>query len=180
MYDIRILKRIRLFADAMSQGINPLTGEYVQDGDTVSEERIQKCMEYVVGIVDEIINNGIGNVKRDFSITPEEKARVVLYNGEIGVNDMAKRINSVINTRAIKGITGSKISKWLVKKGYLSERSYEATTKKTEKILNDRSQLLGLNTRLKTDPTGRTYNQIVYPKKAQEFILEHIEEIASE
>ena len=69
MEDIRILKRARLYMTAMSEGINPLTGEYVPEGDSISQPRIQKCCEYVAGLIDKMIAK---QEKSPFAITPQQ------------------------------------------------------------------------------------------------------------
>lgn len=178
MYDVRMLKRARLYIEAMSQGINPLTGEYVPEWDTVAQERIQRCMGYVVTVLDDVLKKGVGAKKQEFQITSAQKAQVQLSDYEIGVNDLSKRINDTIDTGFVKGITGNKIAEWLVNKGFLSVREEVKTTKNTVKILNDKAIQLGISSRLRTKPSGEAYEQLMYSRQAQQFILDHIDEIA--
>ena len=180
MHDVRMLKRARLYVDAMSQGINPLTGEYASKDDVISQERVQRCMGYILTVLDDVLKTGIGSEKQEFHMTPAQKSQVLLSDNEIGVNDLAKRINSAIDTGFVKGVTGTKIATWLVRNGYLSEQTHESTTKRSVKVLNEKSMLLGIHERKKTKSSGESYMQLVYTKSAQQFILEHIDEIAKE
>ena len=58
MDDIRVLKHARHYIASMADGINPLTGEYAPPGDTISQERIQKCCAYVTDILNKLIESG--------------------------------------------------------------------------------------------------------------------------
>ncbi len=180
MYDVRLIKRAKFYAEAMSQGIDPVTGEFASENDTISHERIQQCMGYIVSLLDDVLKYGLGGDKAEFCITPAQKSKVRLSDNEIGVNDLAKRINNEIDTGFVKGVTGSKIASWLVSRGYLSEQVYGEmkSSKRTVKTLNEKSALLGLKVIDKTRHTGEVYKQIVYPPSAQRFVLDNIEEIA--
>lgn len=114
MEDMRVLKHARHYIAAMADGINPLTGEYAPPNDTISQERIQKCCEYVKGILDKLIESG-GSAKAQkipFSITPYPLTEVKVSPKLIGVNEIAKRINAV-TPKNMTDISGTKISSWL-------------------------------------------------------------------
>ena len=178
MDEMKILIRAKNYAMSMSEGINPLNGEFAPEGDTISNERIKKYMSYVADVFDTLIKNG-GIIaepkKRKLQLSGEQKNRIILSDKPIGVNDMARRINSV-KEKNMTGIPGARISSWLVKAGYLDAKEYPVTSTKTKKILNSRSAELGLEIKnIVNDITGEEAEMIMCSKKAQEFIVKNIE-----
>lgn len=180
MDEIRILKHARFYMSAMSEGINPLTGEYAPPGDTISQERIQKCCAYVVEQLDKlIVQNGSASPRKlPFSITPQQAAQVQLSQTPIGVNDLAKRINAV-TAKNMRNITGQSIAKWLANNGYLSQQRTTEEVVKMKKVPNERSSELGITLVKVTGPDGGTYDKLLYSEKAQRFVLGNINSILS-
>ena len=183
MDDIRVLKHARHYIASMADGINPLTGEYAPPGDTISQERIQKCCAYVTDILNKLIESG-GSFKPKkipFSITQQQLTYVQLSQQPIAINDFAKRINAV-TPKNMRGISGAKITSWLAKNGYLdvavskSTQIKEVTT--TKKVLNNRSRELGISSVQTTNrSTGEIYEKLLYNESAQKFILNNLDKI---
>lgn len=176
MEDKKLLQRAKFYADAMAQGINPTTGEYAAAGDSLSDPKLQRCMGYISEILSNVINNAyVKKVRENFRITPEQKAAVLLSDSPIGVNELARRINAVIDTEAVKSVSGVTIASWLADNGYLTVvKDSEGHTKKR---LNDRSFEFGISETEGISRTGIPFKQLVYDRKAQSFIVEHIENI---
>lgn len=178
MYDIKLVRRAKLYADAMAQGINPLNGDYVNEQDSLAQEKIQNCMIFISQILDNVITGG-GKVKKSktsFSITSEQKSRIETSEEPVGVNELAKRINAVIDADKMRTVSGTKIASWMVKNGYLDVVTIDDN--KTIKTVNSKSAAFGISVRDKVNlDTGDTYKQPVYNKFAQQYIVQHIEEI---
>lgn len=183
MEDMRILKRARYYIAAMSEGINPLTGEFVPSGDTVAEERIQKCCEYVAGILGKLIENGgcFDDEKIPFSITQRRLMEVNTSKEPIGINELAKRINAV-KAKNMRSISGAMITAWLAKKGYLSVEKTVQTKESvtTRKVLNERSRELGITAVESVGSTGKKYERLMYSDAAQRFILDNLNNIVQD
>ena len=183
MYDLKMLKRAKLYADAMAQGINPLNGEFVSKDDSLSQGKLQICMGYISQVLNDVIKNhgtapktSSKGKRASFSITTSQKDAVQLSNEPIGINEVARRINAVIDTDVMKSVPGTKIASWLAVKGYLDV--IETANNKTQKVVNSKSVEIGITVRDKVNiETGEIYKQPVYNKIAQQYILEHIEEI---
>ncbi len=178
MYDIKLVKRAKLYSDAMSQGINPLNGDYVRDDDSLAQERIQHCMVFISQILENVITGGgaVKKSKASFAITNEQKSRIEISDEPVGVNELARRINAVVDASSMRTVSGTKIASWMVKNGYLDLVTIDEN--KTIKIVNDKSPCFGISVRDKINlDTGDTYQQPVYNKSAQQYIVEHIEEI---
>lgn len=114
--------------------------------------------------------------KSVFSITPEQKARIELSDEPVGVNELARRINAVVDSNSMRTVSGTKIASWMVKNGYLDLVTIDDN--KTIKTVNEKSSAFGILERDKVNlDTGDTYKQPVYNKAAQQYIVGHIEEI---
>lgn len=181
MYDLKLLKRAKLYVDAMSQGINPTNGEYVKETDSLSQDKIQSCMAYISQILNDVIQKNErkqSGKRRPFSITFEQKARVKLSDEPIGINELARRINEVIDKSTMRSVSGTKITSWLVVQGYLDQIKVEGN--KTKKTVNSKSAPFGISIRDRVNvDTGEIYTQPVYNRYAQQYILDHIEEITA-
>ena len=179
MDDLKLLKRAKLYTDAMSQGINPLTGEYVSNADSLSQDKLQNCMQYISDILSDRIRRMERKPKTRkilFSITPSQKSMVKLSDEPIGVNGIAKNINAVIDTEVMRSVSGVKIAEWMVEQGYLDIVQKEDN--KTQKVINDRSAAFGITERDAINiETGEIYKKPVYNKTARKYIIDHIEEI---
>lgn len=181
MDDLKVLIHARQYIASMACGINPLNGEYAPEGDTISNERIQKCCSYVEQILTRVIENGgVGaNQKRKFAITPVQKSAIKLSAEPIGVNELARRINAVTD-KNVTGISGAKIASWLAENGYLSVVETPVQTVKTHKTVNERSALLGISIAEVVDPkTGELIQKPVYSIQAQRFVVDNIDKITA-
>ncbi len=170
MDDEKLFVRAKLYVSAMAKGINPTTGEYVSECDSLADQRIQRCMEYVLEYMERPRSAGRA---RPFSITPEQKAAVQVSEEPIGINEVAKRINAVTGD-GVKGISGVALASWLVSEGYLS--SVKDSEGHTRKKLNDRSFELDI-IEVDGEYDGRPYRQLRYGPTAQRFLIDNLEKI---
>lgn len=52
-----ILRHARGYLDALSRGIDPLTGEMLDPGEVVCKDRIRRCLVYVSDVLGQVIEN---------------------------------------------------------------------------------------------------------------------------
>lgn len=171
--EIKLLKKSKLYIDAMSQSINPLTGEYINDS-ILQEQKLQKCLEYVSYILNEIIEKGgLKNISRKrrglFMMTREEMDNINYTDEFIGIKAIAERINSVIDLSRSSKITGNKLANMMYELGYLS-----LVEGSRRKCINAKSTEIGLKYKEITLLNGEKYKQIVYGNKAQRFVVEKL------
>ncbi len=180
MYDLKIIKRAKLYVDAMSLGINPLNGEYVEENDSLAQKRIQDCMVYVSEMLADLIANDGKTPRRcegeAFAVMPGLQEKFEFSEDPIGVNEIAKRINAVLGSESGRTVSGAKIASWVAASGYLDIVAVD--DRKTKKVLNERSEAFGISeTEAHNMTTGETYTKLLYNQDAQKNILEHIEDI---
>lgn len=172
--EIKLLKRSRLYIDAMSQGINPLTGEYIEDT-ILREERIRSCLEYVSYILERLIDRGglkktsNKNKLEPFILKREDIDKINFIDEYIGINSLAAKINEVIDKNISKKISGNKLANMLYELGYLSKKENE-----NKKYINDKTREIGAMEIEKNSYSGGIYKQIVYNKAAQKFIVDKL------
>lgn len=63
MTEVEVQQRAKRYLDCLVQGINPLDGTVIPEGDTVRQVRIARCLQYVSGILEQVIENH-GEVQR--------------------------------------------------------------------------------------------------------------------
>ena len=77
MTEREILKHAKNYIDSLANGINPLTGEPVNEGDIVNNVRISRCLFYVSGILGKVLSGEKAIVPREkkseFSIKNETR-----------------------------------------------------------------------------------------------------------
>lgn len=78
MTEREILKHAKNYIDSLANGINPLTGEPVNEGDIVNNVRISRCLFYVSGILGKVLSGEKAIVPR------EKKVRIFNIRGEAG------------------------------------------------------------------------------------------------
>ena len=84
---LKILIHAKHYISSMANGINPLNGEYAPQGDTISQERIQKCCAYVADILGKLIENGGEPLACAFALF---KGRKSVLLGAVATNPSAR------------------------------------------------------------------------------------------
>ena len=173
MDDMKMLKRARHYMMAMAAGIDPCTGEFVPEGDTVSNARVQNCCGYVANILAVLIareslpDSVSASVPEDFSIEPQDEP--------LTIKELVRHINKQL-PQSMKRVTASKITNWLAGRGYLTAET-DAGGKKYH-LLNARSSEAGIIEGFEA-PGDKSRSCPLYTPEAQEYILDNIEEIVS-
>lgn len=96
MTEKEIIKHAKDYIDSLANGTNPLTGEPVNESDVVNNVRIARCLFYVSGILEKVLNgerNILPRVKKSkFSISAEKLEDFEYSSEPILVSDVVKRI----------------------------------------------------------------------------------------
>lgn len=178
MTELETMKRAKEYIDKLANGIDPLTDELIKDDSVLNNVRISRCLFYVSGVLQEVIDNGGKTVRAasedsrlPFTITPEQKAMIPLSETPVGVMDFAKVIGSVLPDN-IKPLSATKITGWLLDNEYLTE---EISGGKRRKISTAKGESVGIITVDGTSRTGIPYRKNIYTIDAQRFIIENLE-----
>lgn len=175
MYDLAKLKNARYYMLAMAEGVNPCTREFAPETDVIAIPSVQKQCEYVIGVLDELIEIATEKGRKKQRSRAKRKRHniklpagiIELSETPINPSDLADRINTVLGEKT-KKLHGAKINDFMVSEGYLDRIVINGRTRKRT---NDRSGSIGLSF-FRDEETG--YEKILYSKQAQEFVVRNL------
>lgn len=182
MTDLEIMQRAQDYIKSLANGVDPLTGEIIENDSVINNVRISRCMFYVSDVLQKVIDNG-GDIGRrptrdllPFSITEEQTAKIEITETPVGIAEFAKRITDVLNPD-VKAMPATHITQWLMNNGYLAENVYNG---KKKKIVTSKGEALGIATIDGVSKTGIPFKKNIYTASAQRFIAENLNKIASD
>jgi len=161
----------------MANGINPLNGEPLAEGSFLHDPRMIRCMYFIQEVLNRAIDGQLktsANKLGAFVITAEEKLRVELPQGRIGVNEFAKCVNRVIDLNNSKKVSGLELNKRLKKMGVLEEEML--ADGKTRTVAGAKSQEYGIETE-KRNYNGNEYEMILFNDLGKKYLLDNLEVI---
>ena len=110
MNDLELLKHAKSYIDKMANGMNPLTNEPVPETDLLNDIKISRCLFYVSGILQGLLNNDQQRSvatrktsrKSEFSITADELARYEFSQEPLTISELTHRINTLVDLETMK------------------------------------------------------------------------------
>ena len=99
----------------IAKGIDPITGETIDSNSFLNDPRMIRCFYFIAEVLDNVMNGVYSRAGKlqDFIITPEQKRKVQLPEGKIGVNEFSKHINACIDPNVSKKLTGVELNRRL-------------------------------------------------------------------
>lgn len=179
MTEIEKIKYTKNFIDKLANGINPLDDTQIPEGDLLNNIRISRCMFYVSDILRKVIeNNGFKKAANDknkapFSISEEQLAEFQFSQEPIGISEITKRINSLIDENTTKKLKVTSITEWLVDIDVLYN---EISNNKKHKRATPKGTSLGITECIYQGQYGE-YKKLLYNEDAQHFIIDNINSI---
>ena len=158
MTDLEIMQRAKQYIDALANGYDPLSGHPVREDDIVNQVRISRCLFYVSGVLQKVIDND-GEVQKTkiprrkklpFSITQEQLSQLKVFTSPVSISRLISQINSFVDEEKMRKLNTPSVNGWLISIGMLEEFENEQGV-----------------------PTSYT----VYDKNAQQFIFDNLEAI---
>ena len=179
MTELETLIHAKNYIDKMANGINPLSDGPVADGDLINNVRISRCLFYVSGILDKVIQND-GRITKNksgvntFSISREALSAYPLDGTSRNISSITQIINDLAqpDVKKLKAIT---ITQWLVELELLEVITYSDKKRKTPTA---KGREMGIFTVKRNTPYG-DFDAVFYDDNAQRFILDNMEAIAS-
>ena len=182
MKELDVLERARLYIEKLSRGVDPLSDRPIPEGEVVRQERIVKCLTYVTGVLDREIGQQQSKTKlkeRDkapFALAPEQRKGLRLTVEPMMVTELARRINGRIDQTAMQKLPNYCITAWLLQEGFL--RDVEDQEGRKARRPTDKGRALGISEEQR-QREEESYWAILYDWKAQNYIVDHLEEIAA-
>lgn len=179
MTELEKIEYTKDFIDKLASGINPLDDTPIPDGDLLNNVRISRCMFYVSDILKQIINNKgfskntSNKNKLSFYITPEILKGFQFSQEPIGITEITKRINLLIDENIMKKLKITSITEWLVDNDILYN---ETINGKNHKRVTSQGESIGIFEQIYQGQYGE-YKKVLYNEHAQHFIIDNIEAI---
>ena len=178
--ELEIIVHAKSYLDKLANGINPLTDETLPDTDIVNNVRISRCLFFVSDVLRQVIEKG--GLKKTpkaagipFGLSAEQINRFQLFEQPAYISAITERINSLTEDGNMRRLSHRSITAFLEREGYLVQ--YIDRQGKTKREPTDRGIGLGISTEVRTGLRG-DYKAILYDKNAQQFILDHMAQIA--
>ena len=184
MTEVEKIEYAKMFLDKLANGINPIDGSIIPQGDVVNNVRISRCLFFVSDILNQVIDNGgIAAVKPavtekkpkklPYTITEEQLAQFEYSYKPISTTQIISRIIAIGPKENVKRFPKRKLVKWLITLGLIEEEwiDYIRVRRPTE-----RGEEMGISLGERQGPYG-DYSTILYNLEAQHFIVDNIEAI---
>jgi hypothetical protein len=157
--DFERLQESKTILHKIANGMNPLNNVPIKTDDFLNDPRIIRSLFFLVDYIDSELSKVPRTKRSGFFITEAQKLQVKFPDDEIGINDVAKTINEVIDTRLVKRVSGTMLNKQLKKMGILSEEKREDGKVRT--ITNEKSEGYGIVSRVRFFD-NRQYEQVLF------------------
>lgn len=180
MTELETAQRAKMYMDQLARGIDPISGRVLPGDSALNNARLSRCFSYVSGILDQVIRNGgqVGQIqKSDFSISPDQLARVQISARPVRVTEFADVLLQATGSAAMKRPSSAKISNWLTAHGFLAPEP--TPDGKSRKVPTAAGLRLGITAQMRQSPDG-DYLAIYYDANAQRFLLENLFDILAE
>jgi hypothetical protein len=171
------IAKAREMVQKMAGGMNPLDGQPLEDSCFLHDPRMVRCLHFIQEVLRQALEGPPRTGPRKpsvFAISGEEKKRIQLPKGKIGINEFARCINEVIDTGKSRKLTGIEINRQLKKMGVLGEQVL--ADGKTRTIVRAESSGYGIETE-KRNQNGNEYEMVLFNDEGKKYLLENIETI---
>lgn len=182
MTELEVLMRAKTYIDSLANGIDPLFGQPVKDDDIVNNARISRCLFYVSGVLQKVIDNG-GEVQKEklkrserepFSLTDEQIRSLQPQSSAVSSSKIVSAINSLIDDNVMNKLKVTTLNNWLVSTGLLTV--VETPDGRKRKVPTPDGEMMGLQEKVFTDNKG-SHKYVVYNQNAQQFIFDNLDVI---
>lgn len=181
MTELETLERARMYLEKLANGIDPIDGSQIPDGDVVNNVRLRRCFFYVADVLRQVIENGgisgekeRKEKKRPFSLPPGKRGAFAFSPQPVTISELSGRINDLNADENMTKLPYRAIRDWLAELAMLQEtvNSEGKTTRHPTPL----GESIGIALESRTGQNG-TYFVVVYGLEAQHFILDHLDEI---
>lgn len=126
----------------------------------------------------DIVDTGRAPVRKSakpyvHGFTDEELAKIRISDDPVGAKMIALRANEAAGTEKV---TAVQITKYLLKNGYL-EVEFDEKSESEIRVPTEKGKAIGIENFWEINKYYREYNKNYYSKNAQQFVIDHLNEI---
>lgn len=166
--------------DSLIDGIDPQSKLLFGEDSVLKSEYNRDLLVKVSSVLEYLVKVGMvpsvdKRVKFDFYLTPTQRELIEISEDPISISKFVFYINGVVDSSKMKKLPATAVTAWLVHQGYLTSVMNDEGMQ--FKVLTEKSSEIGLVCEEKTNSYGNKYSVNLYPKIAQDFILNNLDEI---
>lgn len=186
MTELEKIAYAKSFIDKLAEGINPIDGKKIPDGEAVNNVRLSRCFFYVSDILRQVIENGgitpsalpkeKKGKKRAYYLLPEHTGRFEYSQAPITASEIFDRIIAVGPQEGVKRFPKRNLTGWLLSLGMIEEIALSDGSKR--KIPTPVGEEIGISSEERHGQRG-SYCVLKYNIDAQRFIIDNIEAVLS-
>ncbi|MCL2013836.1 MAG: hypothetical protein FWG69_02480 [Oscillospiraceae bacterium] len=181
MTELEKMQRAKEYMDMLADGIDPISGKALDNDSALNNVRLSRCFFYVSDILRQIIENG-GISKKvyvkqadlpAFSMPQELRDKVEITKSPAMIRQFTERLNDLSDLTAMKKLSPTTFTSWLLNKGFLFEETFNGRKRKkpTKSGLS-----LGIMSEEREGLHGG-YTATLYSENAQKFLIDNLDEI---
>ena len=184
MEKVQRLQKAKLYLEMLACSMDPTTQEFIES-EILQKKEIKDMLKYVSTVLEELIGNNGEVIKVikpiDFQVSKLNKQAIILSNEPIQLSALMARINKQVDTKTMRKLGVSKVSKWLIEQGYLTNEKVSVVKEVSRLAITDNAENLGIVLDNKVDEkTGEIKPCVLLTRKAQEYIVNNLESILAE
>ncbi len=184
MTELEKITYAKTFIDQLANGINPLDGTPVPGSEVINQVRVTRCLFYVSGLLQQMIDcGGIPDGsdsqktgrhrKTEFSLTEDARAQLCLSEIPLTVSETAKYLNNTADGDTVKRISAAAINRWLIAEGLLEEFELDGKNRKRPTPVGNS---IGIFAEERSGQYG-PYTVVLFSADAQKLIFDNLEAI---
>lgn len=180
MYSKNQLRITNDWMKCLAQGYDPRTGDFLEKDTVLHDVEFARCFYFVSEMIEELLSNHIVIDRKrkieEFYLTEEMKNTIKAIEDNVTISTFIEPYNRMIGELKMKKLQATKITNWLLKEGYLMVETDERG--KNYRVPSISGKDLGLSSEQRSGQYG-TYEIVLYSKDAQQFLVNHMEEIVA-
>ena len=181
MTELEKIEYTKNFVDKLAEGINPIDGTPIAEGDLLNNVRISRCMYYVSDILRRVIENGGTDGKKParrgrapFALDDSARRELTPADEPLRISQVTSLINERVDPETMKNLRSGVITQWLLGIGALEQ--VQLPSGKEAKIPTPQGRSLGLITQ-EFRGENSVYSVVLYKPEAQQFIFDNLDAI---
>lgn len=181
MTELEKIEYTKNFVDKLAEGINPIDGTPIAEGDLLNNVRISRCMYYVSDILRRVIENGGFEGKKPakrgrapFALDSSARRELTPADEPLRISQVTSLINERVDPEKMKNLRSGVITRWLLGIGALEE--VQLPSGKEAKLPTPQGRGLGLITQ-EFRGENSVYSVVLYKPEAQQFIFDNLDAI---
>ena len=125
MTELEKIAYAKTYIEKLANGVNPVTGQVVPDGDVINNVKISRCLFYVSDLLRQMIEEKAlsqtkgKSAKQPFQLDYEARKQFRYSGSPIPISEIAKRINELIPIEKMQKLSYKCLLDWLIESNFL-------------------------------------------------------------